>query len=243
MNVAVILAGGVGKRLGGEIPKQFIKLLGKPIIAYTLEKFQNNLNIDAIEIVCIQSNMDEIRKIVAAYNITKVQWYVEGGKTFQQSAANGIFHLKNEIAPNDIVLLHFAVSPMVSDEIINDAIRVCKLHGNAIAADEMIMCTCIKDDEFSSTTSILRETLVGLNAPWAFVFGELCEAYEIAIGRGILEDLEPHTTSLYFFLGKKIYFSKSATNNIKITRKEDLELFEGYLLVQEKHGKDKCTEG
>ena len=242
MNIAVILAGGTGKRLGGTVPKQFIEVLGKPILIYTLEKFQNNPNIDAIEIVCLESYMDHIKELVQQYGITKVKWYAPGGETFQMSAMNGLFFLKGQIDPQDIVLLLFGVSPMISDEIINDAIRVCKTYGNAVAADEMIMCTCIKDDEISSSKSILRETLVGLNTPWTFYFGDVCEVYETAQKMGILDHAEPHTTSLYFALGKKLYFSKSATNNIKITREEDLELFEGYLLVEERKRAERRKE-
>ena len=79
---------------------------------------------------------------------------------------------------------------------------------------------------------------VGLNAPWTFRYDVVYSAYEEALQKNILDDLEPHTTSLLFALGKKIYFSKSATSNIKITRKEDLDLFEGYLLLQQNRGKN-----
>jgi 2-C-methyl-D-erythritol 4-phosphate cytidylyltransferase len=174
----------------------------------------------------------EVRDIVKEYNITKVRWYTEGGSTFQESTMNGIFNLKDKVADDDIVLIQFAVSPMITDEIIDDSINVCEKYGNAVAADEMIMCTCIKDDEYGSSQSILRETLVGLKAPWTFKYDLVCRAYEEAIEKNILGSLEPHTTSLMFALGKKIYFSKSATSNIKITRKENLDLFEGYLLLQ-----------
>lgn len=242
MNIAIILAGGIGSRVGSDIPKQFIKVLGKPIMAYTLEKFQNNKNIDAIEIVCITSHIDYVKEIVSIYDITKVKWFARGGKTFQESAMNGVFYLKDKIKKEDIVLLHFAVSPMITDEIIDDAIRVCSIYGNAIPADEIIMCTCIKDNEYCSSQSILRETLVGLNSPWTFKFGEICEAYETAVKRKILDGIEPHTTSLMFALGKTLYFSKSATNNIKITRKEDLDTFEGYLLLQKKREKEMILE-
>lgn len=234
MNIAIILAGGVGTRVGADVPKQYIKIMGKPIIVYTLEKFENNPNIDAIELVCIKGHIHYVESIVKEYNITKVRWYTEGGSTFQESTMNGIFNLKDKVAKDDIILIQFAVSPMITDEIIDDSIRVCKEYGNAVAADEMIMCTCIKDDDYSSSQSILRETLVGLNAPWTFKYDVVYGAYEEAIEENILDTLEPHTTSLMFALGKKIYFSKSATNNIKITRKEDIDLFEGYLLLQEK---------
>jgi len=233
MNIAIILAGGVGTRVGAEIPKQYIKIMNKPVMVYTLEKFEKNSNIDAIEIVCIKGHIPYVKDLVKEYGITKVKWYSEGGSTFQESTMNGIFNLKDEIAPDDIVLIQFAVSPMITGEIIDDSIRVCKQYGNAIAADEMIMCTCIKDNEYSSSKSILRETLVGLNAPWTFRYDVVCSAYEEALEKDILDDLEPHTTSLMFALGKKIYFSKSATSNIKITRKEDLDIFEGHLLLQQ----------
>lgn len=234
MNVAVILAGGTGARVGADIPKQFIQVMGKPIISYTMEKYQENENIDAIAVVCHKDWIEQTKDIIEKYNISKMKWIIEGGVTFQESTLNGIFYLKDKLSADDIVLLPWAVSPMVTDEIINNAIAVCKEYGNAVPADEMIMCTCIKDDEKSSQTSILRENIVGLNGPWAFKYGEVKEAYEVALAKGILDTLEPHTTSLYFALGKRIYFSKSATSNIKITRQEDIDLFEGYLLLQEK---------
>lgn len=234
MNVAIILAGGTGARVGAAIPKQFIEVMGKPIIAYTMEIYQNNSNINAIEVVCHSDWIEKAKEIVNRYEITKVKWIIEGGTTFQESTLKGIFNLKNELSREDIILLPFAVSPMVTDEIINDAIKVCEKNGNAIPADEMIMCTCIKDNEKSSTTSIIRESIVGLNGPWTFKYGEVKDAYEIALERDMLDSLEPHTTSLYFELGKKIYFSRSATDNIKITKKEDIDLFEGHLLLKEK---------
>lgn len=234
MNIAVILAGGSGKRLGGNTPKQFIRVLGKPILVYTMEKFQDNPNIDYIEVVCQKDNMEYVRSLVRQYKLTKTRWYAEGGQTFQESTMNGLFRLKGEADPEDIVLITFGVSPMITDEIINDSIEVCRKNGNAVAADEMIMCTCVKDDEYSSSKSVLRETLVGLNTPWTFHFEEVCKMYEDAKTTGTLDKLEPHTTSLYFAAGKKLYFSKSSTSNIKITHEEDLELFEGYLLVQKR---------
>lgn len=131
-------------------------------------------------------------------------------------------------------MISFGVSPMTTDDIIDDSIRICKEHGNAIASEDMVLCTCIKDDEYSTTQSILRESIKGFSNPWAFRFGELYDAYDTAIKSGILDTLEPHTTSLYFALGKRLYFSKSVSSNIKITTREDLELFEGRLLLEQK---------
>lgn len=234
MNIAIILAAGIGTRIGAEIPKQFIEIMGKPILAYTLEVFQNNKNIDIIEIICHKDWIDETKKIIEKYKIEKTKWIIKGGLTFQESVMNGIFNLKGKIASNDVVIISFGVSPMTTDEIIDDSIRVCQKYGNAIASEDMVLCTCIKDNEYSSTQSILRESLKGFSNPWAFKFGELCTSYETAVEKGIIDKLEPHTTSLYFALGKRIYFSKTNSLNIKITTKEDLDIFEGYLLLKHK---------
>lgn len=234
MNIAVILAGGTGTRVGSDIPKQFIEIMGKPILAYTLEIFQRDSKIDAIEIVCHKDWLTETQNIVDKYTITKAKWIIVGGSTFQESTIQGINNLKGKIKAEDIVVISFGVSPMTTQDIIDDSIRVCQEHGNGIAAEDSVLCTCIKDDEFCSTKNLLRETIKGFSNPWTFQFGELCESYEEAKKKGILNNLEPHTTSVYFALGKKIWFSKSNGHNFKITTKEDLERFEGLLLLKEK---------
>ena len=231
MNIAIILAGGTGTRVGANVPKQFIKVMGKPVLAYTLEVFENNPNIDAIEVVCHKDWVDEVEQINEEYSIHKAKWITTGGATFQESTMNGVFHLRDKIDPEDIVVISFGASPMTPDEDINDSIRVCREHGNAIAAADIDLCTCIKDDDSSSTQNLIREKLKGFANPWSFKFGELCDAYEYALQKGLLDQLEPHTTSLYFALGKRIWFSKSSTSHVKITRKEDLDTFEGLLLL------------
>lgn len=234
MNVAVILAGGTGTRVGADIPKQFIKVLGKPILVYTLDNFQTNDQIDAIEIVCHKDWLDEVQKICNEYRVSKLKWLTTGGDTFQESTLNGIYNLRGKISSDDIVVISFGVSPFTTPDIINDSIRVAKEHGNAISAEDLVLCTCIKDDEFSTTKNLIRETIKGFSNPWTFRYGELLEAYEESQRRGILSDLEPHTTSVYLALGKRLWFSKSSGYNFKITLKEDLDKFEGLLLLKRK---------
>lgn len=237
MNVGVILAGGTGSRVGAGIPKQFIKVQGKPILAYTLEIFQKNRNIDAIEVVCHRNWVNEVEAICADYQITKKRWVCIGGETFQESVMNGVFHLKGKINDEDIVVLSFGVSPMTPQEDIDDSIRVCKIHGNAIASVDIDLCTCMKDDEFSTTRNLIRENLKGFANPWTFKFGELYEAYEQAARAGILNEMEPHTTSLYLALGKRLWFSQSTAIQCKITHKTDLDIFKGYLLLKQYRAK------
>ena len=234
MNVAIILAGGTGTRVGANIPKQFIKIMGKPILAYTLDNFQNDLKIDAIEIVCHKDWVDEVQEICEKYKVTKLRWLTTGGDTFQQSTLNGVLNLKDKIKTDDIVVISFGVSPFCTPDIINDSIRVAKEHGNGISAEDSPLCTCIKDDEYSPTQNLIRETIKGFSNPWSFRFGELVQAYEEVQRQGILNKLEPHTTSVYLALGKRLWFSKSGGHNFKITLKEDLERFEGLLLLKQK---------
>ena len=239
MNIAVVLAGGTGTRVGANIPKQFIEVMGKPILAYTLDNFQDDPEIEAIEVVCHKDWVDHVREICEQYDISKLRWLTTGGETFQESTMNGIFNLKDKISPDDIVVVSFGVSPFCTPDIINDSIRIAKEHGNVISAEDSPLCTCIKDDEFSTTQNLIRETIKGFSNPWTFRYGELVEAYEEVQKRGILNDLEPHTTSVYLALGKRLWFSKSSGYNFKITLKEDLDKFEGLLLLK----KQRETEG
>lgn len=238
MNVALILAGGIGKRVGLEIPKQFICVQGKPIIAYTIDNFQNNEQIDYIEVVCHRDWMNVMKKICSDYEYSKVRWFIEGGTTFQKSTLNGVFNLKGKIDPDDIVVISFGVAPFCTPDIINDSIKIAKEHGNAISAEDLPLCTCIKDDEFSTTQNLIRETIKGFSNPWTFRFGELIDSYEEVQRRGILNNLEPHTTSVYLALGKRLWFSKSSGYNFKITLKEDLDKFEGLLLLKQKRERE-----
>lgn len=238
MNVAIILAGGTGTRVGGDVPKQFIKVRGKPVLAYTLEIFENDENIDAIEVVCHTDWLDEVSLICKTYGIAKTKWVCCGGSSFQESVKNGVFNLKGKIKSNDIAVIAFGAAPMTPQEDIDDSIRVCKEHGNGIAATDIDLCTCFKDDEYSTTQNVIRESLKGFSNPWTFRYGELLDSYEEAVSSEILNRVEPHTTSLYLALGKRLWFSKSTAVQCKITRKSDIDVFEGYLLLKERRGEE-----
>lgn len=111
MNVAMILA--AAWRPGGRRhSKQFIEVQGKPILIHTLEIFQADPQIDAIELVCIQSHMDVIWAMVRQYGITKVRWICVGGATYQDSVLNGLHNLEPHCKDDDIVLIHFRRLPL-----------------------------------------------------------------------------------------------------------------------------------
>lgn len=230
--------------MGAGIPKQFLKILGKPIIAYTLELLEKNKNIDAVVITCVEGYEELTWDIVRQYGLSKVKWITQGGATFQQSVYKGLMFLQDKCAPDDLVMIHMSVAPFIGDDIIDDAIRVAQEKGNSISMNDCLLCMGSRDTDEYSTRSVLRETIVGLNTPQTFHYGELLADYKTADEAGFLDSLEPHTTSLEYHLGKVLYFSKGSQLNIKITNQEDLDLFEAYCVMKERRaaerGKDKC---
>ena len=234
MNVAIILAEGVGSRMGAGRPKQFIEVEGKPIIAHTLERFQCHPEIDGIEIVCVESHIGCIKEVVGQGGFSKVQWVTRGGETFQDSVIQGVRNLKAVLKESDVVLIHYAVSPLVTEKMISDAIRVAKQKGNCVSATPCYLLMGSNDNGQCSTQWVDREKIMQLNSPQSFQYGYVVQLYQEAEERGILDQVEPHTTSLMYRLGRTIYFSKGNQANIKITTREDLDLLEGYLLLQKK---------
>lgn len=243
MNIAVILAGGVGARVGAGIPKQFIEVCGKPILAYTIEHFEKHQDVDKILVVCIEQYIENIWDIKKRYGFEKLEWVTEGGASFQESVLNGVNYLKDKIEGNDVVLFHFGASPFVTSDIIADVIKVCKENGtNAISTTDYYLLSGIKkinssvaDNGNYSEEYIDRETIAVMNTPHAFMFDFIVNLYEEALQTGVINSVEPHTTTLMYALKKKIYFAKGSQSNIKITTKEDLQLFEGYVLEKQRN--------
>lgn len=236
MNIAVILAGGVGSRLGAEQPKQFVEILGKPIIVYTIQEFEQHPSIDEIGVVCIKEYIEILRNFILRYNLKKVKWIVEGGLDFQHSVLSGINALRSRAAKEDIVLIHYAASPFVSEEIISDGIEVAKEKGNCVSATPCYLLLGSNDDGIRSTRWVDRDQVMQLNSPQCFRFEYVDQLYYEAEEQGLFEEVEPHTTSLMYRMGRTIYFSKGNQSNIKITTKEDLDLFEGYVLMRRERG-------
>ncbi|MBR3054176.1 MAG: 2-C-methyl-D-erythritol 4-phosphate cytidylyltransferase, partial [Firmicutes bacterium] len=118
MNAALIIAGGSGKRMGHDIPKQFIKIEGKPIIIYTLEAFEQHPGIDAIEVVCLDGWQEILLAYAEKFGISKLKWLVTGGSFAQESIKNGVFGLRDKLSDDDIVIVHDGIRPMVDDDVL-----------------------------------------------------------------------------------------------------------------------------
>jgi 4-diphosphocytidyl-2-methyl-D-erithritol synthase len=233
MNTAIVIAAGVGRRTGQCIPKQFINVLDKPIIVYTLEKFQNSKNIDNIEVVCL-SGWEEVLKVYAMqYGIAKLKWIVSGGNSSQESIYIGLKNLGSICKKEDIVVIHDGIRPMVDEEIIDSCIDICQKYGNGITALPVYEQVFKTYDEVSSREYIPRDRLKILQTPQAYKYQEIRTAYDEAFAKKIGVHISSYANTMMTELGKTLYFSKGSTKNIKITTKDDIKIFKAMLRAEQ----------
>ena len=226
---AVIIAGGSGRRMGQDIPKQFINVHDKPILIYTLEGFQNHPDIDAIEVVCLEGWQDLVWAYAKQFNIDKLKWVTPGGSTGQESIRNGVYNLEGKCAKDDIIIIHDGIRPLVDSFVLSDVIAVCRKHGNAVTAMPYNEQIFVADDDSSTTRYIPRETIRRVSTPQAYIFDELDAAYHTAFEKKIGIFGSAYTNTMMVDLGKRLYFAAGSDKNIKLTTKDDLELFKAYL--------------
>lgn len=229
-NIALLIAGGSGNRMGQSIPKQFITVNERPVIVYTLEVFQKHPEIDSIAVVCIDGWQSVLQAYANQFNITKLEYIIPGGKNGQDSIRNGVYELERHFNIDDIVLIHDAIRPMVSAEIISDCIRVTQLHGNAVTAIPCAEAMMQTEDGIVSTGSYPRDNLKRTQTPQGFPIGKICNLHRRALEAGITNSVASCT--LMIELGEQVYFSAGSEKNIKLTTVEDIDIFKALLIAK-----------
>lgn len=228
MNYAIITAGGVGSRMGLSIPKQLFKVKEKPLIVYTLEKFEKCTAIDYICLVFLEEYKEDFIKIIDQYSLKKIKWFVPGGDTNQMSIYNGLKCLKSaNISDDDIILVHDGIRPLIDDSIIVDAINVCKEKGNSVAVVPCNEAMLQSSTGISSSVSIDRRTVWKTQTPHCMPFINMIELVEESISKGIRNSVAICT--MLIENGRTVYFSKGSNLNFKLTTPEDIDLFKGIL--------------
>jgi 2-C-methyl-D-erythritol 4-phosphate cytidylyltransferase len=230
MNIALIIAAGSGQRMNQDIPKQFINVHDKPVIIYTLEAFQKHPDIDAIQVVSLDGWHEILNAYAKQFNITKLSGIVSGGENGQGSIRNGVYAIKEKYRDEDIVLVHDAIRPMVSAEIISDNIAKCMLYGSAITAIPCSEAILETDDKKLSNSTYNREKLMRTQTPQAFTLKKLIWAHEEAKKRSLNNSIASCT--LMIELGQTVYFSVGSEKNIKLTTTADIEIFKSLLLTK-----------
>ena len=229
-NIALLIAGGSGNRMHQDIPKQFITVNERPVIVYTLEAFENHPEIDAIAVVCIEGWEQVLWAYSKQFNITKLKYVVCGGKNGQDSIRNGVMELEKHYDSNDLVLIHDAIRPMVSAEIISDNIRVAQKYGNAVTVIPCAEAMMQTDDGVVSTGSYPRDRLKRTQTPQAFRIGDICDLHRRALEKGITNSVASCT--LMIEMGEQVYFSSGSEKNIKLTTVEDIDIFKALLAAK-----------
>lgn len=233
MNLAIILAGGKGHRMGQDIPKQFINVYDKPILIYTLEGFQHHPQIDAIEVVCIEGWHDVVWAYAKQFGISKLKWITVGGETGQESIRNGVFNLYGKCDKKDVIIIHDGIRPLVDQTVLSDVIVKCRQYGNAVTALPYNEQIFIVDNDISTVEYIQREKIRRVSTPQAYEFGKLYLAYQEAFEKKIGISPSSYVNTMMVELGERLYFAAGSEKNIKLTTKDDIDLFKAYISIEQ----------
>jgi 2-C-methyl-D-erythritol 4-phosphate cytidylyltransferase len=221
-NYAVVLAGGIGSRMGNDIPKQFLLIDKLPVIVRTLKVFQNHDKINGIIVVVHSEYIDRVKNYKTEYNLTKILNVVAGGETRQISSYNGLYAWDYE--HDDIIIFHDAVRPFLTDKIIDDCI-----HG---VIESGAVCVCVKTTDTiveSSCNDIIvsmpdRTNLKNSQTPQAFRYKLISDAHENAKKNNFTQSTDD--VRLVLNLGYQVKIVEGSYENIKITNAEDMILAE-----------------
>lgn len=234
MTVAIVIAGGVGSRMGANVPKQFVEVEGKPVLFYTLEAFEKHPMVDVIELVLIEGWEKNVERWRDEYGIAKLKWIVKGGASGQESIRNGVFGLEDKCAADDIVVVHDGIRPLVEPEVLDDVITKAKQFGSGVTSmpyNEQIFLVDEKDPTVTRKY-IPRETLRRVATPQAYRFALLDQAYHEAFEKKIGIYGSSYTNTMMTELGHELHFAAGSDKNLKLTTPGDLEIFKAYLANQ-----------
>lgn len=222
MNIVLLIAGGVGSRFGANIPKQFVEINNKPIIAYTLETFQKAIEIDQIVVVSVAGWEDYIERLKNNFAITKLMHIITGGDSRFESIYKGLISLADIANESDLVLIHDAVRPCVTTNQINSSLRVAKIQGAALAVASCYDTMFVSRDGIIINKVFPREELFKGQTPESIQYGIAYSAYREADQKGLYID---SPTSLLLKLNIPVGLSLGSQENLKITTMEDIALF------------------
>lgn len=225
MNVAILTAAGVGSRFGQDVPKQFLSINDKPLIVYTMERFQQHPDIDEIAVVCLEGWEGMLKAYAKQFGISKLRWIFKGGETGMQSIQNAVFGLRDELSDDDIVLVQDGIRVNTSEKIITDCINLTKEKGVAIATIPLAEAPYYVEDD--KTIELDRNKLLRTQTPHGIIYKKLFDIHKEANEKGIVNTVA--TCTLMTELGYPIYFYNGTETNFKITTVDDIEIFKALL--------------
>lgn len=228
MNLAVLLSGGIGSRMGLNVPKQYLNVCGKPIIGYCLQTILMHNGIDMLIVGVADEWLDFVKDSVSRVGVNIPVYYSKPGKIRQATIINALQVAKQHGATDsDVVLIHDAARPLLTAKLISDCLDACK------DADAVLPVIPVKDTTYLSHDGIHidslleRKTLWNGQAPEAFKFGSYYEA-NMRLTEAELNKITG-STEVSYRAGLKCVLIPGDTNNFKITTPEDLSNFESII--------------
>lgn len=230
-NIAVIFAGGTGRRMRTvSKPKQFLELRGKPIIIYTLEHFDNHPQIDGIIVVCLKDWIPYLEKQLGKFEITKVGAVVPGGDNGQQSIYKGLRAALDVYGENCNVLIHDGVRPLITEQTITDNIDTVNRLGNCITCVPATETILVKHSDDKLVIPSRADSVIA-RAPQSFRLKDILSAHEKAISEGREDFIDSCTMMTHY--GHQIHTIWGPMDNIKITTPTDFFVFRALVEVHE----------
>lgn len=226
MNTAVILAGGTGTRLGGNLPKQYIEVNDKPIIKYCLDVFVSHEMIDAVQIVADEVWHEYVLRHISS---DKFKGFSTPGKTRQLSIYNGLCDVKKYSSDDDCIVIHDAARPLVSEKMITDCLEQLKQHDGVLPVLPMKDTVYLSEDGKCISQLVDRSKIYAGQAPEAFVFGKYFNANKALLPEEIFKI--NGSTEPAIMAGMDISMIDGDENNFKITTKADLEKFKEIMKI------------
>lgn len=233
MNIAVIFAGGSGNRMHTKSrPKQFLEYNGKPIIIYTLELFDNHPMIDGIVVVCIESWIPFLQKMLKKFEINKVVKIEKGGETGQESIYNGLVATEEYSNGGDdtVVLIHDGVRPLITEDTITDNINTTCKKGNCITCIPATETFIVKQDDGGLEIPTRANSLIA-RAPQSFYLKDIISVHRKAQNEGRNDFIDSCT--MMSFYGHRMNTVIGPMENIKITTPTDYFIFKAMVEVHE----------
>ena len=235
MNIAVIFAGGVGKRMNSKVkPKQFLEMWGKPIIVHTLEVFEKHPEIDAILVACVPGWINYLKTLISQYQLSKVRKIVPGGETGQLSIYHGLKsaeQLEAGAYRDTIVLIHDGVRPLVNEKVITENIRSVKDHGSAITTVTVTETILVVNEDNEIVDVPERKNSRLARAPQSFFLRDILHAHDRALQEGVQNYIDSCTLMQHY--GHQMFLVDGPKENIKITSPEDFYTMRALLDARE----------
>lgn len=224
MNIGVIFAGGVGRRMNTKgKPKQFLEVHGKPIIVHTIDIFQNTEAIDAVVVVCVSDWLDYMNNLVERFNLTKVKVVVVGGETGQMSIFKGLEAAEQLATDDAVVLIHDGVRPLINEEVINANIQSVKETGSAVTSVRAKETVVLVNDSSKISEVVDRTRSFIAKAPQSFYLSDILSVERDAISKGITDAIDSST--LMGMYNRELTIVEGPYENIKITTPDDFYMF------------------